>query len=327
MIVIIGSGKGTSWIKNILNNTIKREDSIFVNQEEELIHNAFIRGFYKLLNHKKTRFLMEFLRPLFFKSITSSFSKDTHYLVQLNWNSLSYDKRFLGFIRKEYPDCKTILLLTASMDTSKKFFLKYCTSLSEVINIFDFVCSFDKKDCKLFGLTYIPLMYGGIDCSQVSLSNEYDLCYVGSAKNRLSFIHEIYNELSNKGLKLVFYVNGVGESDMKYSGIVYNQRLSYEQTISISAKSKCIMEIIEEGQSFSTIRLGESIFLNKKLLTNNVEITHSEYYDKNYIITTNSEIDRIVDFIHSPIAYAMHPKVSLMHEIELIRYLEKTLNK
>ncbi len=48
-------------------------------------------------------------------------------------------------------------------------------------------------------------------------------------------------------------------------------------------KAKCILEIVQEGQSALTMRPYEAVCYNRKLLTNNRSILDFKYYDSRFI--------------------------------------------
>lgn len=63
-------------------------------------------------------------------------------------------------------------------------------------------------------------------------------------------------------------------------GSVTDDTLSYEETLHWIGRSKCLVEILQEGQSGSSLRTLEALFYGKKLLTNNRTIVSEPYYDQ-----------------------------------------------
>ena len=67
--------------------------------------------------------------------------------------------------------------------------------------------------------------------------------------------------------------------------------------LAYAAKSKCILEIMQENADGYTPRLWEAIMLNKHLLTNNSAIKYGEYknLDSTHLIDECSSLDFIND--------------------------------
>ena len=82
--------------------------------------------------------------------------------------------------------------------------------------------------------------------------------------------------------------------------------LKYEDIQRIIMESKCILELQMEGQSGCTLRTLESMFLNRKLITNNKDIVNYDFYNPNNIFVIENADDfkdrfnDILKFMRSP---------------------------
>ena len=92
----------------------------------------------------------------------------------------------------------------------------------------------------------------------------------------------------------------LGAKNLEYSIDTY---ISYEEYLEYISNSMTILEIIEAGQSGCTLRFMESLFLKKKLITNNKDIVNDLYYNnQNVFILGVDSLDNLVNFINSPYA-------------------------
>lgn len=118
-----------------------------------------------------------------------------------------------------------------------------------------------------------------------NLNIEYDIIFVGQAKNRLSTLHETFYALKKMGYRVLFVINKVENSlQLNHQGIVYNKVLSYEKNVDLIRKSHAILEIIDPSNNAPTLRLQEAIYFNKTLVTNVITKTHKSLLnDTQYI--------------------------------------------
>lgn len=84
----------------------------------------------------------------------------------------------------------------------------------------------------------------------------------------------------------MFYISGVSEESVNTharKGIIYNKVNDYTQIIEFVSSSKAIMEICQEGQYSNTLRIFEVLVYNKKLITDNSNISNYSCCDPRYM--------------------------------------------
>ena len=295
MNVIISSGKGMDWNKYLFGSSINREDTIFFNSKYELISNKLIRFIYRLSNTRYGKKIKIFRRIKWFKYFTNFPNENINRLYLFNWDDITFDKNFHQYIMKKSNKIKIHLILTSTYELSRKFIETKFLSCEDLKKIFDKVFTFDQNDSEKYNFIKLPLMYK--DLINDKNETKYDLCYVGNSKNRLFKIQKLYKDLSRRGFECNFYVNGVKNKKNRKFDINYNKRISYKKTLEISKESKCILEIIEDGQTHSTTRLCEAIVFEKKLITNNVNLIDDELYSPDFIYILGYRSDSIYEFI------------------------------
>ncbi|WP_289835432.1 hypothetical protein [Collinsella ihumii] len=131
---------------------------------------------------------------------------------------------------------------------------------------------------------------------------DYDLYFCGLDKGRLPILIQLYDSLSDKGVKCRFDIIS-NDRTIERNGIEYlNQNLCYKEMLQRASRSKALLEILADPlRSSPTLRTYEAIALNKKLLTNNQQINQKVWYSSNQIQIIGN-IDKIdVKFITNAI--------------------------
>ena len=161
----------------------------------------------------------------------------------------------------------------------------------------DLVYSFDPMDCRKYGLIYHVIPYSDFSFV-VNPSPKYDLAFVGAAKDRLDELYQIYNYLESKGINCFFRIIGVPEDkQIKAEGLSYSGRISYEENLQLLQDCNCILDIVQGNSSGNTIRIGEAIFMGKKVLTNNSYTPENGVYDNDSMRYFGRKEDIDLEFI------------------------------
>ena len=79
-----------------------------------------------------------------------------------------------------------------------------------------------------------------------------------------------------------------------------SESITYEELIKLIGQSKSIIDIVSNNQKGLTLRVMESIFFKKKLITNNESIKEYDFYNPNNIfILQFDDIKNLKSFINS----------------------------
>lgn len=152
------------------------------------------------------------------------------------------------------------------------------------------IFSFDKKDCEIYNIKYMNQFYWRESKSKDRIELGSKILFVGQDKGRINKILK-FAELGFQELDL--YLLKDKTSKVKYNNYYSEKVLSYEQTLEKIKKSKCLLEIVVEGQEGITIRTLEAIFYKKKLITNNESIKNYDFYNENNIFILNSNMENV----------------------------------
>lgn len=223
--------------------------------------------------------------------------------------------------RKEYPNSKIVLFFQDLVKTNK---YKHPERLKD---IFDLVLSFDHADCEKYGFTYYPLVYSKFDVDDDASIPESDIYFVGKAKNRLNDIIGIYELCVSAGLVCDFNIVGVPEQGQVYSDrINYCQQMPYGENLKRIKKTKCMLEIMQQGGHGYTLRYGEAISFGKRLITNNPEVVQAPFSNKELISVFVSANDFDVDFIKKGRRNVDYNYIDKISPIRLIEFVDRTLD-
>lgn len=160
------------------------------------------------------------------------------------------------------------------------------------------IWSFDKNDSQKYNLNYTPTYYfERIKLPNISIEN--DVYFVGADKGRIEQLIEIENLLKSKNIKTNFHI--IKSKDSNTENYNFRKKVSYNSVLKEIARSKVILDYVQDGQSGLTQRPMESIFFEKKLITNDKNIYKCDFYNKNNIfILGKDDISKIYDFINTP---------------------------
>lgn len=229
-----------------------------------------------------------------------------------------YQTSYISYLRATYPNVKIVLYMQDLISKNPRLNFNTCKDL------FDVILSYDKGDCIKYNLQFhpTPMSYVSIE-KDISLPKS-DIYFCGYAKTRYPLIHELYKRYSDLGLKCDFHIMKFPEGETKVDGIHYEERnFTYEQNIQHVMNTKAVLEIMQEGADGYTPRVWESIIYDKHLLTNNINLQNSEYYNSGYMhdICTPD----LFSVISKPVLYTSEEK-EILSPTHLLKYIDNLLS-
>lgn len=204
------------------------------------------------------------------------------------------------------------------------------------INNLEFV-TFDKGEGKGLGIRYVQFYYDPtyFDANSLSVSEwiklkdnfdiKQDVFFVGKAFDRIGKLVDIHSFFEAAGIsdKLVILKNPHHFYQPKYLKYMTDKRMAYSDVIREIFQSKCVLEVLQEGQHSMSYRPIEAVVWGKKLITNNIYAAEYDMYSRsNVFILGVDDNSRIKEFIDTPLE--PYPK-ELMEKYSPQNWLETLL--
>lgn len=173
--------------------------------------------------------------------------------------------------------------------------------------------TFDQGDCQRYNMKYNAQPYPYLENIYFDSSEiKYDCYFCAADKDRLLTLIKLKNALKDQNISFNFKV--LKEKHKNYSkessdieGIkLIDKFVDYTIVLKESSHASCIVELLMKGQSGYTLRTMESLFLNKKLITNNKNVVNESFYNPNNIFILDNNYDKIKKFLEIP--YETVPK-------------------
>lgn len=250
-------------------------------------------------------------------------------LFVMDWALVEMDNlEILERCRRNNSNLKIFLYLINQIGCGDADYRKDVQTFKKRYNSFkwDKVFSFDKRDCAKYGFHYMGFNYYSMKTIKMVSNPTKDLFFAACySSSREKMICDIYNSLTKSGVDCDFHIKLFKEGyDTMIDGIHYmtngEKMLLYEDYLKKAQNCKCILEIIRPGQEAPTLRYMEAVCYNKKLLTNNTQITEYPYYNSEYMKVFEKVEDIDIEWLteSSPVNFYYKGDFS---PIKLIDYL------
>lgn len=294
--------RGFSYYKNISNAGLNNPD-VFLYYG---IQTPFLNKIYQYHNNWRFNQLFELpLKNYWFedtiKKIPDLGDEDI-FFVFLEVYMLSYSRKYINFLKKKFKRPHFVFYFYNPITSA--LWDKFC----HVKDLYDVVATFNQNDAIKYKIEYFPYFpYKIKNCIENTHDIVSDVFFVGAAKGRLPRLLKIYEELTHQGVVCDFHIVGVPAEYQKYSSdISYNKIIPYDEVIQRVSNTKCVLEVLQEGCEYVSIRSCEAFQLKKKLITTNSKITDSHFYNSDVvqIIRDGSPIN--ISFINSKVEDACY---------------------
>lgn len=178
------------------------------------------------------------------------------------------------------------------------------------------IWSFDPSDCVNYCFKFNTTFY----FSSISLPKkniEFDVFFIGNDKGRVKYLQDLQTRFTKMGIKGYYHIIPDKSEDEKKK---YKQ-IPYSEYLNIASKTRVLIDILPFGQSGLTIRAMESIFFNKKLITNDNSIETQDFYtSENIFIVGKDSEEGLIKFINSPY---IHIQESIVKQYEVTNWIER----
>lgn len=218
-----------------------------------------------------------------------------------------------------------VMDVAALMDTSLFSFLRSCSASADIfiyswnMDLSDgqvkilkekaerYSCglySYDEGFCARHGFTFNTIMFdAGLRCPPVPL--ECDAVYLGLSKDRLDVVERVARVLTQAGLQLDFTVVGPGAADGMEPYIKQSKNyVPYQEYLLRIYRSRAIVDIAQHGQLGYSMRVMESIFYDKKLITTNPHVVDAPFFKYGNVLVLDecTSLIEVKEFMARPTA-------------------------
>ncbi|WP_336280246.1 hypothetical protein [Cronobacter dublinensis] len=162
--------------------------------------------------------------------------------------------------------------------------------------------TFDPADAHYYNLCYkgqyLPVY-------EVNEGNPDNTAYfLGLNKGRKEILEQLAHRLLEKGVAVSFTIVDNPDKKLSFS----KKFISYRENIQKVLQCRFLVDIVRPGQSGMTLRVLESAFYKRKLITNNPNVKGTDLYNPNNILVLDEHMNIPDEFLASPYE-ALHETV------------------
>lgn len=158
------------------------------------------------------------------------------------------------------------------------------------------ICTFDEGDAREYGFEKVNQVYRkpGSELTENNREEGRDVFFVGKDKKRSGVLSELLAELDRQNITHELHIlcekhtRPVKELMPYYT----HEPISYKDYCMKAMQSRCMLEILQEGQTGMTMRCLEALFFKKKLITTNASIRNNSIYHPDNIYVLDGKENR-----------------------------------
>lgn len=253
------------------------------------------------------------------------------FLLQEHWLRMESGIRLLPYLRSHYPQARIICFFQDLLHTIVDHYQQRPIDVDYVKRYADLCISYDADDAARHGMAYHPSVFSPVNTDEAERQEPAsDLFFLGRDKGRLPQLIRICQTAVSRGLRPQVLMIEVPENQrVACEGITYlDANIPYAENLRLASRSRCIIELLQQQACSATFRTWEAIALNRRLLTNNLAVRKSSFFDARYISVFHDENDIDWDDLATPPAFpdGVNPYQELIRPEALIRFIEQRLN-
>lgn len=283
-------------IKSAMEQQGATVDILFENPDSIYKHYSYIYA-----HHPR---LKEWLNRRYYFNKLPRLIKEKDYVIVIKGSSLTLEIMTM-LKEKASPSCKFIMYQWDSV--------KINSIALEIAHFFDKIATFDMADAKEYHWKYRPLFY--IDYLIKNNMRDNDFLYIGSLHTKRAALLQKLKIIAEQGkykCKLLLRVSrfsylkqkyidksedmlGVQKEDFAFKAV------SLQSVYKLYSRTKVVVDYANLDQNGLTMRTIEALGSQCKLITNNFNVKHTDFYDENNILVYEGiDISIPKSFVESP---------------------------
>ena len=162
--------------------------------------------------------------------------------------------------------------------------------------------TFDYRDAEKYGFKLSNQIYRNIDAYR-DREQDTDFFFVGCDKKRLAELDALKQKIEEEGFNCYFHVvsdKHTKKPEPRITLCAKKHNIPYSETLEWIGRSRCLVDIMQPGQTGLTLRPLEALFCKKKLLTNNPAIKNESFYHPNNVLILNDNTRSFFEFMSLP---------------------------
>lgn len=245
-----------------------------------------------------------------------------YYIIVPTMSLMRWSVRDISKLKSAHKSIKLVLLILDSLH-SQSWHIPFVRD-KIFSDVWDLVITYDQYDAKEYGFKWLGYAYYP-ECEVLpDTESQCDALYIGFNKgNRNKTIGELFKKLTDAGVVCDFRIvrNGKENEEIVPGLSLTSRRYKYCEIASMAKNANCIVEVLMDGQMTQSYRYFEAITYNKKLLTNNHNVTKLPYYDSRYMKYFSSVEDIDTEWVRKKeeIDYGYGGEFSQIHLLEYIK--------
>ena len=222
-------------------------------------------------------------------------------------------------LRKKDPDCRLVYYLVDGVVRTAK--INHCAveKVTGFLKRFDAVLTYDQNDASAYGYEYLDSpIWCAPDRSSPPL--EYDVYFCGRNKGRKQLLEAVARRLDEFGVSSRFLFADNATPGLRKIATEDQPWKPYPEIVEEVKRSRCVLEVIAASNNGATLRYKEAVIYNKKLLTNNPEVSTLPYYDPRWMRRFEKPEDIDVEWLlrDEPVDYGYKGDFSTDHFLRQI---------
>ncbi|WP_018674930.1 hypothetical protein [Riemerella columbina] len=239
----------------------------------------------------------ERIQNFFMKTFLNRNLKDEKQYTELNkiiHNNYSYDQIIVN--RPDVLSKENLSKLRLKTECLKAFFWDSIDKIPkqiDTISYFDQCFSFDASDCNTYGFIKNQNFFFAEQLGNSERDIIYDALFWGTEDKRIDKLIFLLDYLNSNGIsaRAILY-NHLSGAEKIHEQSRYitttNALVPFSESYKISNRSKILIDLAHDNQRGLSFRPFEALGLQKKLITDNPNIKHYDFYNQNNICVIDS---------------------------------------
>lgn len=232
-----------------------------------------------------------------FSNIKFPDDKPVCFIIFNIWHDMNSEIRLSEFLRNNFQNCKLVWFAQDIIAKTKTYYKRRPVIIEHEKELYDLILSYDRVDCEKYKLIYHPTVFSAIDVPLDENIPKSDFYLLAKSKDRIPLINQLYQYLTERGFTCDFILLNVSQNlRIENSTITYlDEPIIYFDNLRHVRRTKCLIEIMQDGAVGSTFRVWESIAFEKFLLSNNQALKNENFYNESNmeIFSDLSEISNL----------------------------------